>query len=316
MKRGLALVGVAVMWWSTVVCAGGHRVVVLPIDGDADPALRKQLTAVVVALAKGEGGDVSTGDTTFAESAAALGCDPHAPACVEEVRAGLNVDEIVFGSAFTGGGQTTAVVSKAVKGQPQKDQTVSIAAHQKADTAEPALRPLFGGAAATPPKPGSGSGSATEPAAGSGSAAGSASAVGSAATPEPGVGSGSSAEPAASSSEPRDTFFSTPERKLGFGLAAGGGLVFVIGLALWSSESGLQSQINSSPANTSAQITALRDLEDRASTKAWEGNVLVVIGLAAAGVGAYYLIKDHQMRATVAPVDHGGGAAVVLGGRW
>jgi len=323
-KRGIAGFAVVVMWWSAIVLAGAHKVLVLPIDGDADPALRKQLTAVVVALAKSEGGDVATGDTTFAETAAAIGCDPHAPGCAEEVRKGLNVDEIVFGSAFTGGGQTTAVISKVVKGQPQKDQTVSIAAHQKADTAEPVLRPLFGGVAPEGTKPGAGSGSAiaattatttttttTATDAGSASELGSGSGSGVVATAEP-----TAAPVAPPAAEPHDAFFSTPERKLGFGLAAGGGLVFVIGLALWSSESGLQDQINSAPDSTSAQITTLRNLEDRASTKAWEGNVLVVVGLAAAGVGTYYLIKDHQMRATVAPVDRGGGAAVVLGGRW
>ena len=116
--------------------------------------------------------------------------------------------------------------------------------------------------------------------------------------------------------ESRSTFLTTPDSQLGFGLAAGGGLAFLLGLALWSSESGLQDQVKSAPDNTSAQISALRDLEDRASTKAWEGNILVFAGLAAAGVGTYYLIKDHQMHATVTPIDHAAGAAVVLGGRW
>ena len=92
--------------------------------------------------------------------------------------------------------------------------------------------------------------------------------------------------------------------------------MFVIGLALWSSESGLQNDINNAPTSTSAQIASLRALEDRASTKAWEGNILVVAGLAAAGIGAYFLIRDQPVQATVAPVDHANGAAVLLGGRW
>jgi hypothetical protein len=119
--------------------------------------------------------------------------------------------------------------------------------------------------------------------------------------------------------EPRDTFFSTDDRKIGVGLAAGGGLLFVIGLALWSSESGLQNTIDNAPTKTSADIAALRDLEDRASAKAWEGNILVIAGLAAAGVGTYFLLRDHPVQATVTPVgpvDQPTGAAVVLGGRW
>ncbi|MEO6776412.1 MAG: hypothetical protein ABI467_25940 [Kofleriaceae bacterium] len=303
MRRSLAIVAAAAMGWSTLASAGGRRVVVLPIDGDADPALRQQLTAIVVALVKSEGDDVVTADTSFAESASALGCDPHAPACVEQVRAGLDVDEIVFGSAFSGGDQTTAVISKVETHQPRQDQTVSIGAHQSAASAEATLRPMFAGAT---PRP------VAETASGSESVPASASASGS--------GSGSGSISAVTTSDaslaPHETWFSTRDRKLGFGLAAGGGLVFCIGLALWASESGLQGQIDASPANTSAQISSLRDLEDRASTKAWEGNVLVVAGLAAAGVGTYYLLRDREVHATVAPVDHGGGAAVVLGGRW
>jgi hypothetical protein len=312
------------MWWSAIATAGGHKTLVLPIDGDADPALRKQLTSLVVSLARSEGGDVAIGDTTFAETAAAIGCDPHTPACSEQVRAGLNVDEIVFGSAFSGGGQTTAVISKAEKGQARKDQTVSIAAHQKADAAEATLRPMFG-VAGPEVKPGVGSGSPTGAGSASASASGSESASGSASesasasasgsTSESGSGSGSGSG-SASAVAAQGTFLATRESQLGFGLVAGGGLAFLLGLALWSSESGLQDQINSSPDNTSTQIAALRDLEDRASTKAWEGNILVFAGLAAVGVGTYYLIKDHQMHATVAPVEHAAGAAVVLGGRW
>jgi hypothetical protein len=313
-KRGLALFAATALWWSAIATAGGHKVLVLPIDGDADPALRKQLTSLVVSLARSEGGDVTTGDTTFAETAAAIGCDPHAPACSEQVRAGLNVDEIVFGSAFSGGGQTTAVISKAEKGQPRRDQTLSIGAHQKADSAEATLLPMFGGPAQEPkPEAGSasGSGSASEPGSGSGSGSGSDIATGS--------GAGSTV---VANAEPHSTFLSTRDSQLGFGLVAGGGLAFLLGLALWSSESGLQDQINSAPNNTSAQIASLRDLEDRASTKAWEGNFLVFAGLAAAGIGTYYLIKDHEVHATVTPIgpvtpgDHAAGAAVVLGGRW
>ena len=312
MKRALALVAATAMWWSAIATAGGHKVLVLPIDGDADPALRKQLTSLVVSMARSEGGDVATGNTTFAETSAAIGCDEHDPACAEKVRAGLNVDEIVFGSAFNGGGQTTAVISKVEKGQPRRDQTVSIGAHQKADSAEATLAPMFGGPAPVDTGTKAGSGSGTEPEPGAGSGSGSDSVSGT----ESGSGSGSGS---AAVAETHSSFLSTRDSQLGFGLVAGGGLAFLLGLALWSSESGLQDQINSAPNNTTAQITALRDLEDRASTKAWEGNVLVFVGLAAAGIGTYYLLKDHDMHATVTPVgpvDHATGAAVLLGGRW
>ncbi|HEX7702288.1 MAG TPA: hypothetical protein VF403_16230 [Kofleriaceae bacterium] len=299
MKRPLALTTMLVLW-SALAFAAPHRVTVLPIDGDADPALRKQLGGVVMQLAKTSGGTITAGDTTFADVATAVGCDPHTPACADTVLSTLGVDEIVYGSAFVGGGQTTVVVSRVEKGQPRRDQTVSITAGAKADSAEPTLRPLFDLPGTPTPTP--------EP-------------VGSAGSVSDATDTGSgSAEPAAvaatAPSPPGDEFFATRERKIGFGFVAGGALVLVIGFALWASESSQQSQINDAPTNSSADIKNLLALEDRASSYAWEGNIAVVLGLAAGGVGTYYLVKDHQMRATVTPIDHGTGAAVLLGGRW
>jgi hypothetical protein len=277
-KRALVLV----MVWSTIAAAGPRRVMVLPIDGDADPAVRKQLDGVVANLAKTESGTVTTGDTTFAETAAAVGCDPHVPACADTVLTTLGVDEIVYGSADVGGGQTVVVVSRVIKGQPRRDQTVSIAVHASAETADPQLRPLFDLTAPPPPPPPP---TVVE-------------------TPKP--------QPVA---EPT-SFFSTRDRKIGFGLVAGGSLVVVIGLALWASESSLQSQIDGASTDSRDDVTKLLALEDRAGSYAWEGNIAVILGLAAAGVGTYYLVRDHEVTATVAPIDHNTGAAVMLGGRW
>jgi hypothetical protein len=301
MKRPLALLTTMLVLWSALAFAAPRRVTVLPIDGDADPALRKQLGGVVMQLAKTGGGTITAGDTTFADVATAVGCDPHTPACADTVLSTLGVDEIVYGSAFVGGGQTTAVISRVAKGQPRRDQTISITVGAKADSAEPTLRPLFDLPGTPTPT--------QEPVGSAGS--------GSDATD---TGSGSAAPAAVIATEPPsppgDEFFATRERKIGFGFVAGGALVLVIGLALWASESSQQSQINDAPTNSPDDIKNLLALEDRASSYAWEGNIAVVLGLAAAGVGTYYLVKDHQMRATVTPIDHGAGAAVLLGGRW
>jgi len=271
-RRAITLV----MVWSTIAGAGPRRVMVLPIDGDADPAVRKQLDGVVVQLAKTESGTVTTGDTTFAETAAAVGCDPTVPACADTVLTTLGVDEIVYGSADVGGGQTTLVVSRVIKAQPRRDQTVSIAAGAKAETVEPPLHPLFDLPAVPPP------------------------------TPVP--------PPTSVTPQPSDSLFSTRDRKIGFGLVGGGTLVVVIGLALWASESSLQSQIDGAATDSPNDVTKLLALEDRAGSYAWEGNVAVILGLAAAGVGTYYLLRDHEV--TVSPIDHNTGAAVMLGGRW
>jgi len=50
-------------------------------------------------LARKTAGNVANGDTTFAETAAAVGCDPAAADCAETVRTTLGVDELVWGTA-------------------------------------------------------------------------------------------------------------------------------------------------------------------------------------------------------------------------
>jgi len=291
--RLFLVVAIATVATWTAAAGGARKVIVLPVEGDADAAQRTQLTQDVVKVAKSGGGTVTTGNTTFAETAAAVGCDPTTPACGDTVLATLGVDEVVFGTATTTNGETTLVVTRIAKGQPRRDQTATIATTDTPEKRQDALRPLWGGAA--PAGSGSDEGSGLL---GSGSGSGSGLAIG---------------------SGTETSFFDTRERKLGVGFAAGGAVAVLVGLALWASESSLQSEINSAPATTAADIAALRDKEDRASRYAWEGNIAVLLGLAAGGVGAYFLWTDHQHRsasATVVPVEQGTGAAVVVRGRW
>ena len=296
--RALTIVAIALLATWTAIAAG-RKVMVLPIEGDADAAQRTKLTASLLKVTRANGGDVSSGTTTFGEIAVAVGCDPTAPACGDTVLATLKVDEVVFGTASSANGQTTVVVTRIAKGQPRRDQTLVVTATDGPDKTEGDLKNLWSPALA----PGSGSGSGWSGSAVGSDVGGSGATVGSAA-----VGSGAEGE----------SFFDTRDRKLGFGFIGGGAVALVVGLALWSSESSVQSQINSAPNMTATDIQRLRDLEDRASAYAWEGNVLVGLGLVAGGVGAYFLWTDHKARtsATVVPIDHGTGAAVVVGGRW
>jgi hypothetical protein len=271
-----ALVAVAV-----TSVAGGRKVLVLPVDGDADAATRAKLDASVQKLAHSIDGDVKPGSTTFADAALSVGCDPQMPSCADTVIGMLAVDELVWGTATTTDGTTTLTVRRATKGTPPKDQLITISATDPPEKAEDQLKPLFGGVSE-----------------GSGSAIGS------------GSGSGSA--------EPPSPPWST-DKKLGVGLSAGGGLALVIGLALWANESSLQTQINSAPTNTASDIKSLKALEDKASGYATWGDIMVVVGLAAGGVGAYYLWKNHNaanVTVTPAPVDNGAGAALIVGGRW
>lgn len=271
----------------TSASAGPRKVLVLPLDGDAPDAQKAQLDDSIAKMARTKlDGDVTIGDTTFAETAAAVGCDPASPACAETVRTTLSVDEIVYGKATTANGTTTVMVYRVQEGSVPTARSAVISDTDSGDKAEPVLEPGFGPTSTPPPA------STFEPSAGP-------------ATPE----------------RPRQTsnFFDTRERRIGFGLAAGGVISLVVGFSLWASASSLDDQIEDAPRNTLSQLQALHDLEDRAGSRALWGNILVGLGVGVGAVGGWYLYKDHQSRgATLTPVpaEAGTGATLVYGGRW
>jgi hypothetical protein len=279
---------------SASVTAGPHKVIVLPLDGNADAATKTKLNAIVQNLSKSVTGDVTNGDTTLAETASAVGCDPNKTACIDTVLTTLSVDEVIWGTATTENGQTRVVVRRATKGTPAQSQTAIIAASDQPESAEPGLAPLFG--ISTPITTDTGSGSAA-----AGSAAGSA---GSASAPPP--------------PPPPPGVPWSDQKKLGVGLAIGGGALVLLGVALWASESGVQSNIDAAPDMTPADIQNLKDLESKANGYAWGGNIAMILGLGAGGYGAYLLWKDHKEHTTVtpAPPPSGTGMTFVLRGAW
>jgi hypothetical protein len=275
----------------TSVIAGPRKVIVLPLDGNAPPAQKAQLNDSLTRMAKVKTeGDFTIGDTTFAETAAAVGCDPASPACAETVRTTLGVDELIYGTAKTSDGRTTVTVYRAQQGAPPTSQISVIAETDSGDKMEPGVAPLFGGGEL-------GSGSDTL---GSGSA----------------VGSGSETPAGA---RRKGNFFDTRERKVGVALAGGGVIALAIGLSFWASKSDLQDQIDNHATRSLTDLESLHDLEDRAGSKAMWGNIMVGLGLGLGAAGAYFLYKDHQNRSatvTPAPVEAGTGMTLVLGGRW
>lgn len=274
----VALITIVALMTSAI--AGPSKVLVLPLDGNAPAAQRSGLNESVVKLSRKSGGDVTVGDTTFNETAAAVGCSPDAASCAEQVRTTLAVDELVYGSATTANGNTTVTVSRASAGSEPKTQVTVIPETDPASNVESGLESLF-----TPTE--TGSGSATE-------------------------------RPRPADTGPR--FFSTKEAKLGVGIGAGGVLFVVIGLSLWSGADDLQNEIDDHPKTTLAQINDLKALEDEAASKALWGNITMVVGLAALGVGGYFLWKNRQNRKaatiTPAPAEVGTGVTLVLRGRW
>jgi hypothetical protein len=282
----VALISIIALMTSVLAQPSSRKVLVLQLDGDAPAEQRAKLNESVVKMAKDKlGADVTMGEVTFSEAASAAGCDPILASCAESVRTTLAVDELVYGTANTTDGTTTITLTRVTAGSQPMSQTSAISATDPPETAESGLAPVFN----TTPEVGSADGS--------------------------GAGSGS-----ADRGRPGTSFFDTTERKLGVGFLAGGVIALVIGFSLWSGASGLQQDIDDHPKMTLTQINDLKELEDEAASKALWGNIFVVIGLAAAGTGGYFLWKDRKNRAhatvTPAPSPDGTGMSFVLRGRW
>jgi hypothetical protein len=124
--------------------AAPHKVFVLPLDGDADPALRGKLADDIRELARAGGDDVAAGDATFADTAAAVGCAPADASCAGKVVATLGVDELVWGTATTKDGATTVVVHSAGKQTPTRSVSATLQPGEGAERARPVIAPFFG----------------------------------------------------------------------------------------------------------------------------------------------------------------------------
>jgi hypothetical protein len=285
MRFAIVIVTIALVLAATVT-AGNRKVLVLPVDGNAPAAQRTAINDSVVSLAKsGVDGDVTAGDTTFNETAAAVGCTPDQATCADTVMSTLSVDELVWGTAQTENGSTTVTVHRAAKGEPARQQIAVVEENAGGDAVTSGMQPLF-----------------EREAAGSGSDMGSGAGLGSAERPRP------------------KSFFDTKERKIAVGAGAASVVFLIIGFSQWSAQGGLQDQIDMSDPRTVQDFTDLNELEDRAASKALWGNICVGLGIAAGAVSAYYFYTDHKKRneTVIAPVptEDGAGVKMVLGGRW
>jgi hypothetical protein len=284
--------------------AAPHKVLVLPVDGNADAATRTKLTAHIVRLAKGLDGEVGAAEATFADTALAVGCDPRAPRCSDEVIATLGVDELIWGTATRDGGQTRLVVRRASRGTAAREVSTTVAAGEPGERIDARLAPVFAASAmAEPPS------KAPEPAVARPAPPGPDAAV-----PTPAAPAGPGLAPVPAPPRPAEDH---RDRNLGIALAAGGGVSLVLGISLLASYASLQDQIDNHATHNRADFDDLAALEDRASRYAIAGDIAVVVGLAAGGLGAYYLVRSHRRhRMTVAlmPLAHGAGLTLTMPG--
>lgn len=292
----LVVVVLAVLNLAPHAAAAPHKILVLPVDGTADAATRAKLTTQIVKLSKGLDGQIATAQATFADTALAVGCNPQAPGCSDQVIETLAVDELVWATATKDGSQTKLVVRRATRGGSTREVSATIAAGDSTERIEAGMAPLFAPPGTTPEP-------ASRPIVPTSSEA--------AALPA------GPTEAVPNQAPPPELADDHGDRNAGIAFVTGGGVTLVLGLALWASYSSLQDSIDTYSTRSRSDFDALKALEDRAATYAIAGDCLVLVGLAAGGLGAYYLYrnnKQHRIAVTPAPIATGAGLVLTIPG--
>ena len=349
MKKS-AIVAAILVVTTTVAYADPHKVLVLQSEGKADGAVRTKIDGAVLKLAKGlPAADVSPGDTTLSDAAAAVGCKPDTQSCRDEIMGMLGVDELVYTNLTAKPGGTEVEVHRSIKGGSTTDakQVVTGAQADKLDN----IAVLFGGAKPPPDgfvppgtkpdtigtkpdttkpdttkpdttkpdttKPDTAKPDTTKPetATGTGTGTGAAPVTTAEVTPPVIV-----TQPNPNPAGPQDIGPSRGRQRLELAGMIGGGALVLIGFMCWGSAADIQSQIDEAPTQTKPQIDNLKDLEARGDSYAAWGNVLFLGGAILGGVSTYFFIKDRRARrhatsARITPTvfDHGAGLALTFG---
>lgn len=310
MRRALAALAIASLLASPALAE--RKVQLLQAEGRADAKTRARVDGAIAKLARsgsGAGGDsIVPGEITYTDAAAAVGCKPEAASCRDEVIAMLGVDEIVVTTVTPKPGGVEIQVRRVARNGATRE-ALAVVASDQLDQLAP-LAPLFGATAAVPPPPAA---TSNEPIYGPPEPP--------AKAPPPTAPPRLTGEPAMGPAPTATALRDEPpsNRRLQLAGMAGGGTLFLVGLILWGSAAGVQSEIDDAPANTAAQVAELRRLEDKGDGYAAAGNLLVVGGLVLGGISTYYFMKRGRAQPTtarIAPAAYpgGGGLTLVFGG--
>lgn len=287
-----------------------RKILVLKSEGRADGATRTKVDGAIIKLAKTTDAQVSPGDITMTDAAAAVGCTPDTAACKDEILNMLAVDEIVYANVAPKPGGTEVVAYRIARGGVSKDAKSMILKGEPAEKLD-GLAPLFFATTTAtlpsttpPPEP--------PPAT---------------TTPEPPRNADplplpppttAPTEPApVGNAYPPPLVIDQPSRSpLPLIGAITGGAFVLIGFMCWGKASSLQGEIDDSKPQTVADFDALTELERSADSYSGAGNFLFLAGAVLGGVSAYYLIKNRRKTASTtaqigpAVFDHGAGIAI------
>ena len=303
MKRAIASVLLLAM--TATAAADPHKILVLQTEGRADASTRAKIDTALVRLASSPGKDVSPGEITFTDAAAAVGCNAGLPACRDEVLGMLTVDEVVYAITALKPGGTEIEVHRVARGGVTRDAKMILATGQPVGSLD-GIAPLF--AEAKPAEP--------------------------VAVTPPGPGDARPPEPLPTVVEPTPSPIVTQPRlqtqpvdegpsrsRLPLIGMIGGGVSVTVGFLMWGEAQTIQEEVDTHPTATAAQLDDLKNLEKSGDTYASLGNLLFLSGLAIGAVSTYFFIRDRSraralQSARIAPAvfDHGGGITLTIGG--
>jgi len=283
--------------------ADQRKILVLKSEGRIDGATRSKIDGAIIKLAKTTDAQVSPGEITMTDAAAAVGCTPDTTTCRDEILNMLAVDEIVYANVGPKPGGTEVTAYRIARGGVSKDAKSMILKGEPAEKLD-GLAPLFfASTTATLPTTTTADPMVPPPV--------------SEPTP-PAPLPAPTADPAPTpGSYPPPLVVDSPSRSpLPLIGAITGGAFVLIGFMCWGKASSLQSDIDDAPASTVADFDAIRELERQADSYAGAGNFLFLAGAVLGGVSAYYLIKNKRKRASTtaqigpALFDHGAGIVI------
>lgn len=305
MKR-LCLVTAVALAAAPATAAPG-KTIVLQSEGRADAATRAKLDASLVKLASAGGAQVLPGETTFTETATAVGCAPETPACRDEVLGMLGVDELVYATMTPRPGGHEVTVYRVARGAT-RDTKIFVATGRPTEQLGD-IASLFGVTAAPVTTPGADAPLETTPITEPEAAP---------LLPEtepvaPVVATG----PLSPATQPIDAGPSRRRTQLQIAGMAGGGAMVLVGFLLWGEAGTIQEDIDVHPTATREQLQALAELERRGDGYATWGNVMFLGGAVLGGVSTYLYLKDRKARsathtARIAPTVMGSGAGLTL----